>query len=71
MQDLLDENILRKKIYAAMEPKRLMLRPYAKLPELDLHMIRGVRVHGHRLEPFIADTPPIAWRVLDDGPRRV
>src|SRR5918999_50882 len=37
MQDLLDENILRKKIYAAMEPKRLMLRPYAKLPELDLH----------------------------------
>ena len=27
MQDLLDENILRKKIYAAMEPKRLMLRP--------------------------------------------
>src|SRR5918995_425304 len=36
MQDLLDENILRKKIYAAMEPKRLMLRPYAKLPELDV-----------------------------------
>ena len=28
MQDLLDENILRKKIYAAMEPKRLMLRPH-------------------------------------------
>ena len=68
MQDLLDENILRKKIYAAMEPKRLMLRPYAKLPELDLHtMTEEYRVHGHRLEPFIADTPPIAWRVLDDG----
>ena len=30
VQDLLDEKILRKKIYAAMEPKRLMLRPYAK-----------------------------------------
>ena len=68
MQDLLDENILRKKIYAAMEPKRLMLRPYAKLPELDLHtMTEEYRMHGHRLEPFIADTPPIAWRVLDDG----
>src|SRR6476619_5809976 len=68
MQDLLDENILRKKIYAAMEPKRLMLRPYAKLPELDLHtMTEEYRTHGHRLEPFIADTPPIAWRTLDDG----
>src|SRR5687767_388325 len=68
MQDLLDEKILRKKIYAAMEPKRLMLRPYAKLPELDLHtMTEEYRVHGHRLEPFIADTPPIAWRVLDEG----
>ena len=36
VQDLLDEKILRKKIYAAMEPKRMMLRLYAKLPELDL-----------------------------------
>src|ERR687895_727193 len=68
MQDLLDEKILRKKIYAAMEPKRLMLRPYAKLPELDLHtMTEEYRTHGHRLEPFIADTPPIAWRTLDEG----
>ena len=68
MQDLLDENILRKKIYAAMEPKRLMLRPYAKLPELDLHtMTEEYRTHGHRLEQFIADTPPIAWRTLDEG----
>ena len=30
-------------------------------------MTEEYRVHGHRLEPFIADTPPIAWRVLDDG----
>ncbi|HZG49366.1 MAG TPA: adenylosuccinate synthase [Thermoleophilaceae bacterium] len=69
VQDLLDEKILRKKIYAAMEPKRMMLRPYAKLPELDLHaMTEEYRILGHRLEPFIADTAPIAWRVLDqDG----
>ena len=68
MQDLLDEKILRKKIYAAMEPKRLMLRPYAKLPELDLHtMTEEYRTHGHRLEQFIADTPPIAWRALDEA----
>src|SRR5918996_536561 len=37
VQDLLDEAILRKKIMAAMEPKRQSLRPYAKDPRLDLH----------------------------------
>ena len=68
VQDLLDEKILRKKIYAAMEPKRLMLRPYAKEPELDLHtMTEDYRILGHRLESYIADTAPIAWRVIDDG----
>ena len=29
VQDLLDEKILKKKISAALEPKRLSLRPYA------------------------------------------
>jgi adenylosuccinate synthase len=68
MQDLLDEKILRKKIYAAMEPKRLMLRPFAKDPQLDLHtMTEEYRILGHRLEPWIADTAPIAWRILDQG----
>ena len=37
VQDLLDEKILKKKIAAALEPKQLTLRPYAKRPELDLH----------------------------------
>ena len=32
MQDLLDEKILKKKIVAAMEPKRLSLRAYASDP---------------------------------------
>ena len=69
MQDLLDEKILRKKIYVAMDPKRLMLRPFAKDPQLDLHtMTEEYARLGHRLEPYIADTAPIAWRVLDqDG----
>jgi adenylosuccinate synthase len=68
MQDLLDEKILKQKIYAAMEPKRLMLRPFAKDPALDLHaMTEEYHTFGHRLEPYIADTPPIAWRVLDEG----
>jgi adenylosuccinate synthase len=68
MQDLLDEKILKQKIYAAMEPKRLMLRPFAKDPALDLHtMTEDYRTFGHRLEPYIADTAPIAWKVLDEG----
>ena len=68
MQDLLDEKILKQKIYAALEPKRLSLRPFAKDPSLDLHtMTEEYRTLGHRLEPYIADTAPIAWRVLDEG----
>jgi adenylosuccinate synthase len=68
MQDLLDEKILRKKIYAAMEPKRLMLRPFAKDPALDLHTMTEDYVQlGHRLESHIADTAPIAWRALEQG----
>ncbi len=69
VQDLLDEKILKQKIYAAMEPKRLSLRPFAKDPMLDLHaMTEQYRTFGARLEPHIADTAPIAWRVLEsDG----
>src|SRR2546430_8101863 len=66
MQDLLDEKILKQKIYAALEPKRLVLRPYAKDPELDLHaMTEEYRTLGHRLEPYIADTAHIVWDALD------
>jgi adenylosuccinate synthase len=66
VQDLLDEKILKQKIYAAMEPKRQSLRPYAKDPELDLHaMTEEYRTFGHRLEHHIADTARIAWDALD------
>ena len=68
VQDLLDEKILKQKIYAAMEPKRLSLRPFAKHPALDLHAItEDYRTFGHRLEPYIADTAPLVWDVLDEG----
>jgi adenylosuccinate synthase len=68
MQDLLDEKILKQKINAAMEPKRLSLRPYAKDPSLDLHtMTEEYRTLGHRLEPFIADTQRIVWDALDSS----
>jgi adenylosuccinate synthase len=68
VQDLLDEKILKKKIAAAMEPKRLSLRPYAKAPELDLQrMTEDYLTYGHRIEQYIADTARLCWDVLDAG----
>jgi adenylosuccinate synthase len=69
VQDLLDEKILKKKIAAAMEPKRLSLRPFAKAPELDLQsMTEAYLTYGHRIEQHIADTARLTWDVLDaDG----
>jgi adenylosuccinate synthase len=68
VQDLLDEKILKKKIVAAMEPKRLSLRPFEKDPALDLRtMTEEYLIHGHRLEQHIADTAKLMWEILDDG----
>src|ERR671926_734466 len=68
VQDMLDEKILKKKIMAALEPKRLSLRPFAKDPALDLHaMTEEYVTFGHRLEPYITDTPPLVWNTLDRG----
>jgi adenylosuccinate synthase len=67
VQDLLDEKILKKKIVAAMEPKRLSLRPFEKDPSLDLHtMTEEYLTFGHRLEQHIADTAKLMWDLLDD-----
>ncbi len=64
MQDLLDEKILKKKIAAALEPKKLMLRPYDK--DIDLFsMAEEYLIYGHRLEQHIADTAALAWDLLD------
>jgi adenylosuccinate synthase len=68
VQDLLDEKILRKKIMAALEPKRLSLRPHERDPALDLHtMTEEYGAYGHRLEPYIADTAHLCWQTLDSG----
>jgi adenylosuccinate synthase len=70
VQDLLDEKILKKKIVAAMEPKRLSLRPFEKDPTLDLRtMTEEYLTFGHRLEPHIADTAKLMWELLDGGRR--
>jgi adenylosuccinate synthase len=68
VQDLLDEKILKKKIAAALEPKRLTLRPFDKDPALDLHqMTEEYLTYGHRLEQHIADTAKLVWDLLDGG----
>src|ERR671930_1044093 len=68
VQDMLDEKILKKKIAAALEPKKLLLRPYAKDPRLDLQaMTEELLTLGHRLEQHIADTAGLLHRALDSG----
>jgi adenylosuccinate synthase len=68
VQDLLDEKILKKKIIAALEPKRLSLRPFAKDPRLDLQtMTEEYLTYGHRLERYIADTTRLVHEQLDQG----
>jgi adenylosuccinate synthase len=68
VQDMLDEKILKTKIAAALEPKRLTLRPFAKDPALDLQsMTEEYLTYGHRLEQHIADTAALAWDLLDSG----
>jgi adenylosuccinate synthase len=68
MQDLLDEKILKQKIVAALEPKRLSLRPFAKDPRLDLQaMTEEYMTYGHRLERYIADGSRLVLEQLDAG----
>jgi adenylosuccinate synthase len=68
VQDLLDEKILKKKIVAAMDPKRLQLRDFARAPELDLQtMTEEYLTYGHRIKQYIADTSKLVTDHLDDG----
>jgi adenylosuccinate synthase len=68
VQDMLDEKILKTKIMAALEPKRLSLRPFDKDPRLDLQaMTEDYLTFGHRLEQYIADTATLAHQALDEG----
>lgn len=66
MQDLLDEKILKKKIVAAMEPKRLQLREFARDQRLDLQaMAEEYLTYGARLKGYIADTSRLVLEELD------
>ncbi len=66
VQDLLDEKILKQKIVAALEPKRLALRPFARDPRLDLQAItEEYLAYGARLSEHIQDTTRLVWDKLD------
>ncbi|MGB2710137.1 MAG: adenylosuccinate synthase [Conexibacter sp.] len=66
VQDLLDEKILKQKIVAALEPKRLALRPFARDPRLDLQAItEEYMAYGRRLSEHIQDTTRLVWDKLD------
>jgi adenylosuccinate synthase len=68
VQDLLDEKILKKKIAAALEPKKLTLRPYDRDPRLDLQSVtEEYMMYGHRLEQHISDAVSLTHRLLDDN----
>jgi adenylosuccinate synthase len=68
IQDLLDEKILKKKIVAALEPKRLSLREFQRDPRLDLQaMTDEYLTYGHRLKQYIADTSRLVLEQLDAG----
>ena len=68
VQDLLDEKILKKKIVAALEPKRLSLRPFARDPALDLQaMTEEYLTYGHRLEQLHRRHRRLVLERLDDG----
>jgi adenylosuccinate synthase len=66
VQDLLDEKILKKKILAALEPKRLSLRDFQRDPRLDLQaMTDEYLTYGHRIKGYIADTTRLVLERLD------
>ncbi|HYF27603.1 MAG TPA: adenylosuccinate synthase [Baekduia sp.] len=66
VQDMLDERILKKKIAAALEPKRLSLRPFDKVIDLQA-MTDQYLTYGHRLEQHITDGAALCWRALEAG----
>src|SRR5712671_3729993 len=66
VQDMLDEKILKKKIAAALEPKRQTLRPFMKDPRLDLQaMTEQYVTYGHQLSTHIADCARLVWDALE------
>jgi adenylosuccinate synthase len=68
VQDMLDGKILKKKITAALDPKKLTLRPYERDPRLDLQsMTEEYLTYGHRLEQHIVDATSLTHRLLDEG----
>lgn len=68
VQDLLDEKILKKKIAAALAPKKAQLRDWEKDPALDLQsMTEEYLAYGNRIEQYITDTAKLVHTSLKAG----
>ncbi len=68
VQDLLDEGILKKKIAAALAPKKAQLRDWEKDPALDLQsMTEEYLAYGNRIEQYITDTAKLVHTTLKAG----
>ena len=68
VQDMLDEKILKQKIYAALQPKAQQLRDFEKDPALDLQAItEQYLLYGSRLEQYISDATSLIHDALDSG----
>ncbi len=68
VQDLLDESILKKKIAAALAPKKAQLRDWEKDPALDLQsMTEEYLAYGNRIEQYITDTAKLVHTNLKAG----
>lgn len=68
VQDLLDEQILKKKIAAALAPKKAQLRAWEKDPALDLQsMTEEYLAYGNRIEQYITDTAKLVHTHLVQG----
>jgi adenylosuccinate synthase len=68
VQDLLDEKILKKKIAAALAPKKAQLRDWEKDPALDLQsMTEEYLAYGNRIEQYITDTAKLVHVELKKG----
>src|SRR6478609_888810 len=68
IQDLFDEKILREKVEGALDQKNhLLVKVYNRRAITVDETLEDLLRHADRLKPFVADTPLVLNRALDEG----
>lgn len=68
IQDLFDENILRQKVAGALDQKNhLLLKVYNRRAITVEETVDDLLGYAERLRPYVADTPLVLNRALDEG----